>query len=254
MSTLLGYLFFCFIALQYHTVMSNSCLGCVDLDELIFDKTIQRFPYTLVKFDIAFPYGDKHEAFAAFSKAAHAVTDDILIATVGIKDYGDHDNMKLGERFKVDDKNYPTILLFQKGDSNNYMQFPSYLDITEDNLKGFISSHTDIYIGREGCLKEFNDLAKNFANLDEEEQQKRLKEAEELQEKLTKDLDKQNANIYKIYMEKVQSKGYSFVEDETKRLARLKAGKVSEVKKSELLIKLNILEAFRVNKLTKEEL
>uniref|UniRef100_A0A1A9VZF7 ERp29 N-terminal domain-containing protein n=1 Tax=Glossina brevipalpis TaxID=37001 RepID=A0A1A9VZF7_9MUSC len=50
------------------------------------------------------------------------------------------------------DKNYPTILLFQKGNTNNYVQFPSYLVITE------------------------------------EEQQKRLKEADELQEKLTEDL------------------------------------------------------------------
>lgn len=253
MSTLLCFVFI-FIALPYHVVMSSSCMGCVDLDELNFDKTIRRFPYALVKFDIAFPYGDKHEAFASFSKAAHAVTDDMLIATVGIKDYGDRDNLKLGERYKVDDKNYPAILLFQKDDENNYVQFPSYLDITEDNLKSFVNSHTELYIGREGCSRELNDLAKNFANLSEEDQRKRLKAAEELQENLTNELDKQNANIYKIYMEKIQSKGYSFVEDETKRLARLKAGKVTELKRSELAIKLNILEAFHVNKLTKEEL
>jgi len=64
----------------------------VDLDELSFEKTVERFPYSVVKFDIAYPYGEKHEAFTAFSKSAHKATKDLLIATVGVKDYGELEN------------------------------------------------------------------------------------------------------------------------------------------------------------------
>jgi len=82
-----------------------ACTGCVDLDELNFQKTVDRFPFSIVKFDIAFPYGEKHEAFAAFAKSAHRATKDLLIATVGIKDYGDLENkvssMNYSSEFKV---------------------------------------------------------------------------------------------------------------------------------------------------------
>ena len=232
---------------------ANTCAGCLDLDDINFDKTLKRFPYALIKFDIAFPYGDKHEAFAEFSKAAHATTDDLLIGTVGIKDYGDNENKKLGERFNVDDKNYPGIFLFRQGEDKP-LPLPSHMDVTLDNLKAFVSSNTDLYIGREGCLKEFNDLAKNFANLNDDEQKQRLQQSKQLKEKLSKPQEQSSAKTYATFMEKIMANGYKFVEEETKRLQRLKAGKVSEAKKSELKIKLNILESFRVNRLTKEEL
>lgn len=41
--------------------------GCVELDKLSFDRIVKRFRYTLVKFDVAFPYGEKHEAFINFA-------------------------------------------------------------------------------------------------------------------------------------------------------------------------------------------
>ncbi|XP_065367454.1 protein windbeutel [Calliphora vicina] len=233
--------------------VANNCAGCLDLDDINFDKTLKRFPYALVKFDIAFPYGEKHEAFSAFSKVAHSVTDDLLIATVGIKDYGDNENKKLGERFNVDDKNYPAIFLFRNGEQKP-IPLPSHMDVTLDNLKAFISSNTDLYIGREGCLKDFNDLAKNFANLEDSQQLERLALSKQSGESLSRDNEKSSAKIYYTFMEKIMKNGYKFVEEETKRLLRLKAGKVSDAKKAELKIKLNILESFRVNKLTKEEL
>lgn len=234
-------------------VQANTCPGCVDLDDIIFNKTIQRFPYALVKFDIAFPYGEKHEAFAAFSVAAHAVTDDLLIGTVGIKDYGDNENKELGEKYEVDDKKFPGIILFRNG-VEDYLTFPSYLDVTVDNLKTFVSSNTKLFIGKEGCLKDYNDLAKDFVNQDDEEQKKRLQKADDLTQTLKKEEEKTNALFYKIFMEKLMAKGYGYMEEETKRLQRLKAGKVSAAKKRELGIKLNILESFRVNVLTKDEL
>lgn len=47
---------------------SNTCKGCTDLDELTFEKLIKRFQVTIVKFDIAYPYGDQHEAYSRFAQ------------------------------------------------------------------------------------------------------------------------------------------------------------------------------------------
>lgn len=89
----------------------GTCKGCVELDELTFDKLVKRFPATLVKFDIAYPYGDKHEAYSSFAAEVAEDVDDLLVAVVGIKDYGDKDNAALGKRFSVKE-NYPDIKLF----------------------------------------------------------------------------------------------------------------------------------------------
>ncbi|EDV98393.1 protein windbeutel [Drosophila grimshawi] len=227
-----------------------SCAGCVDLDEINFDKTIARFPYALIKFDIAFPYGEKHEAFAAFSMAAHKATAELLVATVGIKDYGELENKALGERFKLDEKQLPGIFLFT-GSSENYLQFPAHLDVTLDNLKSFVSSNTPLYIGRDGCLKEFNDAIRNYANKPDNEQLAVISEMQLKAAELSLPQEQQNAKVYLVYMRRINEHGYNFVEQETKRLLRLRAGKVTTAKKLELQQKLNILEAFRVHKLTK---
>ncbi|XP_011201151.2 protein windbeutel [Bactrocera dorsalis] len=234
------------------TAAASSCAGCVDLDELNFDQTVERFPYALVKFDIAFPYGDKHEAFAAFSKTAHKVTKELLVATVGIKDYGENENKELGLRFKVDDKSFPAILLFKAGKLEQYVRFPTHLDVTLDNLKQFVTQHTDLYIGRDGCLKDFEELVKKYANKENAEQVALITKAEQMLQGVAGDETKSaSAKAYLVYMRKINEKGYDYVEDETKRLQRLKAGKVTDAKKLELQRRLNILEAFRVNKLTK---
>jgi hypothetical protein len=34
------------------------------LDNLTFDKLLSKFDASLIKFDVAYPYGDKHEEFA----------------------------------------------------------------------------------------------------------------------------------------------------------------------------------------------
>jgi len=74
-----------------------NCKGCTPLDELTFDKMINSFPASLVKFDVAYPYGDKHEEFAKVAVDG-AETKGLFVGEVGIKDYGDKDNEELGKR------------------------------------------------------------------------------------------------------------------------------------------------------------
>ena len=75
---------------------------------------------SLVKFDVAYPYGDKHEEFAKFSKAA-AEDENLFVAEVGIKDYGDKDNADLAERFNVKKEDYPVVILFIRDDRTGKM-------------------------------------------------------------------------------------------------------------------------------------
>lgn len=55
------------LLIAFHIGASLATNGCVELDKLTFDKIVKRFKYTLVKFDVAFPYGEKHEAFTNFA-------------------------------------------------------------------------------------------------------------------------------------------------------------------------------------------
>lgn len=59
---------FCLIALSTKCNSSNTCKGCTDLDELTFEKLVKRFKVAIVKFDIAYPYGDQHEAYSRFAQ------------------------------------------------------------------------------------------------------------------------------------------------------------------------------------------
>lgn len=102
---------------------SSTCIGCLDLDELTFDKILKKFSTVLVKFDIAYPYGDKHEAYAKVAAEISPENGDFAVAVVGIKDYGKKENSKLAERFSVGDK-YPVIKLFRNGNAAEWVDYP----------------------------------------------------------------------------------------------------------------------------------
>merc|ERR1712032_772855 len=83
-----------------NSASSHNCAGCTPLDTLAFDKVVNAFPASLVKFDVAYPYGDDHAEFAKVAKDAAGV-DRLFIGEVGIKDYGEKDNEDLASRFEV---------------------------------------------------------------------------------------------------------------------------------------------------------
>ena len=110
-----------------HTCFA-SCKGCLEMDHLTFDKILRRFPAAIVKFDIAYPYGDKHEAYSEFAANVAEQVDDLAVAVVGIKDYGELDNSNLGKRFKVRDV-YPDIKLFVGGNFDKWIDYPTGLSL-----------------------------------------------------------------------------------------------------------------------------
>merc|ERR1719308_648207 len=65
--------------------------GLVQLDKTSFDKIVSKFEYSLIKFDVGYPTGDKHKNFG---KVATQITevDNLFMGEVRIKDYGDKNN------------------------------------------------------------------------------------------------------------------------------------------------------------------
>jgi endoplasmic reticulum protein 29 len=77
------------LSLLWPTVtLAINCKGCTPLDKHTFDKVVNAFPVSIVKFDVAYPYGDKHDEFAKIALEAADLTN-VFVGEVGIKDYGD---------------------------------------------------------------------------------------------------------------------------------------------------------------------
>lgn len=101
------------------------CLGCIELDELTFDKITSKFSVVLVKFDIAFPFGKKHDEYSKFALEVAdrgEYTNDFAVSVVGIKNYGDKTNSDLIDRFSIGDQ-LPIIKLFSG--LNEWVDFPN---------------------------------------------------------------------------------------------------------------------------------
>lgn len=162
---------------------ASSTSGSVELDEISFDKILKKFQVSLVKFDVAFPFGDKHEAFVALAKDAKDV-DDLLIAEVGVKDYGEKDNEVLAKKYGATKENFPVVKLFIRGKSEP-LSFDDSKEFTSDELRRFIRENTGVYLSLPGCLKEFDKLAIEFMKADKAGRKKALKKADDLEDKLT---------------------------------------------------------------------
>lgn len=92
--------------------MFYSNLTCISIS--IFFQVVSKFKASVVKFDVAYPYGDKHDQFGKLS-ALLTSNPNILVAEVGVKDYGDKENVNLAEKYKVVKEDYPVLFLFKDG-------------------------------------------------------------------------------------------------------------------------------------------
>ncbi|XP_046386613.1 endoplasmic reticulum resident protein 29 [Ischnura elegans] len=227
-----------------------NCKGCLPLDSYTFDKVISKFKASVIKFDVAYPYGPKHDEFAKVSEAAFTIPE-LLIGEVGVKDYGDQENSDLAERYKVSKEDFPVIKLFVEGKKDPFTYSPGTSeDFTADNIKKFIRSTSGIYIGLPGCLERFDRLVAEFlAESDEKAQRKLLRDAENLWDKAQGRSEQRAAETYVKLMRKVIDKGKEFVDGEMKRVEGLIKGKVSKEKKEELQNRINILQSFRKDEL-----
>ena len=72
-----------FLFSQLIYLVHGNVTGLLTLDSLSFNKTIQHFQYSFVKFDTKVPSGDKHEIFLSLTKDL-IEQENILMAEVRI--------------------------------------------------------------------------------------------------------------------------------------------------------------------------
>lgn len=236
-------------ALLFSYASATNCKGCTPLDTLTFDKMLKHFRVSLVKFDVAYPYGEKHDEFAKVAVDG-AEVEDLMVAEVGIKDYGEKDNEELGKRFDAHKETFPVVVLFVKDDKTNKInefKFPKEEDFKADNLKAFIKKHSGIYMPLPGCLEQFDKLADRLVSAaGPGEKGKVMAEAEKaLIDLQGDDADKaKKAEVYVKIMRKVASEGEAFANAETERIKKVLEGKLSPTKKTQMEQRINILKSF----------
>jgi len=233
--------------------LAINCAGCTPLDGISFDKIVSKFRASLVKFDVAYPYGDQHDEFAKVAKDA-AEVGDLFVGEVGIKDYAEKDNQELAERFEVTKDDYPTAILFVKNAEGKVENFRFVGEFKAESLKKFVRQKSGIYLPLPGCVEEFDLLVDKLLKSPKEEQKKVLREAEDLWDKMHGPKMHKRADIYVKIMRKIVDTDISFVKKEEERLKKITGGKkITPEKKEEMEERLNILKSFSIQE-AKEEL
>ncbi|XP_025092157.1 endoplasmic reticulum resident protein 29-like [Pomacea canaliculata] len=244
MADMKGAAFLCsfFLAL-FCRINGEIVKGAVSLNSGVFDKIISRHRVVLVKFDETYPYGEKQDEFKKVAQASLSQTD-LLVAEVQIADYGDKDNSDLAERFGVKKENYPVYKLFLNGKDEPI----SYTGDSKnaDKIKKFVMQESGLWLGLPACLEEFDKLVAEFLKASPEARLGIVEKAEAALKTLTKDSDKESAEVYIRTMKKIEEKGDTFINSEIERVEKLKDGKVSDKKKEELNRRLNILTSFEL--------
>ena len=117
--------------------------GLVALDSLSFNKTIEAFPYSFIKFDTQSPSGQKHDVFLELTKDL-IEERNILLAEVQIPGYGHKDNHDLSVRFGLSQGILPEFIFFKRNkipnQKYNFTISRYGGDSNIDNFKRFMQS------------------------------------------------------------------------------------------------------------------
>ncbi len=221
--------------------LALNCKGCVPLDTLSFDKMVSSFPFSIIKFDVAYPYGDKHEEFAKVAVDG-AEVKELFVGEVGIKDYGDKDNEDLGKRFDIKKEEYPAVMVFIRKKEGEPEAHRFAGEFNSESLKSFLRQHTGVYLPLQGCLEMFDRFADRLLEAKGDERALVVKEAETAAKEL-RDKKKKRAELYLKIMKKILNDD-DFIAKETVRTKKLLQGKLTDAKKTELQEKINVLTSF----------
>lgn len=232
------------IVAQFHLCIGSLTInGSVSIHSFIFKKVINAFDYVLVKFDEPFSYGENEEVYKEIAKVSIGIPN-LMAATVGIADYGEKENGDLAEKYRITKADYPAYRLFNK-DIDNPIVYEG--PKKADAIKSFLVKHTGAYVGLEGCLEQFDRLAREFVAVSDEAARAGVLTSMRDQMKGLTSSDKEvlaSAEKYVKIAAKIQEVGPGFVANEQSRLRKLTDGNISDNKKIEIKLRLNILQSF----------
>jgi len=218
--------------------------GAIDLDSLTFDKLVGKGTSVLVKFDKDYAYGEKEDAFKDLAAKVSAGSSDVLIASVGVQEYGDKLNEDLAERFAVSKESFPHYKLFSADGKSDPLDFKG--EVRFDDLVRFLKSNVpNFYLALPGCIRELDKLAAEFMSTAGGGRNLKRQEAEQFVAKLETKPEQDSGKFYVLVMKKVTDKGDGFIESEIKRLnGMLESSSITEERKDLFKKRLNILPSF----------
>jgi len=218
--------------------------GLVQLDKSSIDKMLGAFEYSLLKFDVGYPTGEKHKGFGAFALNSVSLSN-LLAAEVRIKDYGDKANQDVAERFGVSTEKagLPETILFKRLEGEKVEEVARYGgDYTMASLRLFLASKAGLSITMEGCIKELDQLAQMFSQAGSKEEREKILFSAESWAKEAE--DKETAKVYTKMMQSGLEEGVVAVERERARVNKIINDKASDKVKERMTKRLNVLSSF----------
>ncbi|XP_064620315.1 endoplasmic reticulum resident protein 29-like isoform X3 [Lineus longissimus] len=242
--------------------------GAININYGTFDKVIRQFKAVLVRFDDAYPYGDKHDEFKKLAVSA-MTQPDLLIADYGINDDSGRDdeeqaydvqskdmqaNREYAQGMGIQKDDWPVFVLYINSQKRNLTYTG---DVTVDDMKAWITKETGLWLGLPFCMEIFDEMVSAFLKLEnQDEMEDAVKQAEGVAATLEDYNEKESARMYVTYMNKIIEKGKDFIETELERVKKLRGGQASDNKKEQLRNRYYMLTSFytRLPKKTNDEL
>lgn len=150
-------------------------------------------------------------------------------------------------RYGLAKKDFPVVKLFVNGQQEPYTFDDK--EFNEETLQKFVVKHTKtvVYIGLPGTLEQFDKLAVEFVlEKSTKKRQSLLLEAEKLWDEIEGKQKQRSAEMYVKLMRKVLEKSDEFLDTEITRINNVLKGSMTQEKKADLNVRLNILESFKV--------
>merc|ERR1712216_71832 len=180
------------------------------------------------------------DAWKDFANKVGDSAAEMLVADVGVSEYGDKDNSDISERYSIKNDDFPQYRLWLKGTGSTGTPESYKGDKKSDAFLRFVQEKAGVWVGLPGQVATLDALAKEFATGDKDAVLKKVEAA-------VKALDEKDAESGKYYA-KVMSKAKAaadFVQKETDRLQKMvDDGSVTAAKKVQFGRRLNILSSF----------
>lgn len=200
----------------------------------IFSQVIPRFNESLVLFH---GWANDGEIVTVSKRYRH--NDDILFAYVDANE----DDAPLVKKFNIDVKNLPALKLYKEFGRTD-VSFSG--EWKTDNIIKWLVKNSDLTLTLPSCIRSLDEMARSFIRSEPSSRAKILEEAKREAAKFSSDKEENiSAQVYLKLMRRIIERGSIFLASEETRVNNLISSKITETKKNELQVRLNIIQSFK---------